>query len=405
MSDANSSDIIVIGAGLAGGFTAHAFAKRGARVRILESSHDLATKASGNRFALLTPYITTKASSLATLYSAGYAFSSSLFSSLDELTEVFRRCGALQLPASDRLAAALADRDPLIGLPNTKRVSSQEASTLCGLELSFPAFHVSDAGFIEPRVTLARLLDKHRASLSVQYRARAVSLLRTGNSWGITCDDGSVYYASKIIICGAYEATSLAPCEWLPLEAIRGQTVSVAPSCLTKNLRTVITFGGYITPAVSGYHFLGAHYRHNDSRTTPLDSDTSDIYVRYSKWLPAAQLNTTEVVGARVCFRTSTVDRLPYIGALPDFAGMGLAASNFRSGTEIRNKVPISHLQGVFINLGHGSRGLLSCPIGGELVARIASGQALAELTDAAETVSPDRLPYSLLRRKLPNNE
>ena len=69
------NDVIIVGAGLAGGCTAYALAKRGLKVSILESGNELAPKASGNRLALITPYITDQASSRETLYSTGYNFS------------------------------------------------------------------------------------------------------------------------------------------------------------------------------------------------------------------------------------------------------------------------------------------------------------------------------------------
>jgi tRNA 5-methylaminomethyl-2-thiouridine biosynthesis bifunctional protein len=110
-----------------------------------------------------------------------------------------------------------------------------------------------------------------------------------------------------------------------------------------------------------------------------------------------AKFSSTDTTDPRVCFRTSTIDRLPYIGALPDFHAMQQEASQYQSGTDLQKRVPIRFLEGVYMHLGHGSRGLLSCPLGAEIIARSICGEELKEFEKAASVVDPARLPYRLL--------
>ena len=72
-------------------------------------------------------------------------------------------------------------------------------------------------------------------------------------------------------------------------------------------------------------------------------------------------------------------------------------AASFRSGTDLSAKVPIVHHQGLFVHTGHGSRGLLSCPLGGELLARLINHEELCDLEQVLQIVTPDRLPYRML--------
>jgi tRNA 5-methylaminomethyl-2-thiouridine biosynthesis bifunctional protein len=390
-------DVIVIGGGLAGGFTAHAFASRGASVSVLEARHTLASKASGNRFALLTPYITTKASSLESLYSTGFAFSSSQIARSERLAPLLRRCGALQLPSTARLKAALNSSSALYGPHTIQRVSPHDASALSGIQIASAAFYVADAGFLEPVLAVEQLIQEHRSKITTHYHSKVVTISRNGSQWSIRCEDGSTHTASTVVICNAYEASGVAISTWLPLEPVRGQTVSALPSKQSSGLRTVLAFGGYLTPVVEGSHFVGAHYRHDDPNPDPSEADTGDILGRCATWLPDAQLESTTTIGARVCFRTSTIDRLPYIGALPDFFEMKRQAATLRSGSDLQARVPMIHHGGVYVHVGHGSRGLLSCPLGAEIIARLANNEDLAELSDVASTVTPNRLPYRLL--------
>jgi tRNA 5-methylaminomethyl-2-thiouridine biosynthesis bifunctional protein len=390
-------DVVIIGGGLSGGFTAHAFASRGASVTLLESCHALASKASGNRFALLTPYITTKASPLESLYSAGFMFSSSWIAHSERLAPLLRRCGALQLPSTARLKAALGSSSKLFGPEVIERVSSQRASQLAGIKIVSSAFYIAEAGFIEPAQAIEQLIQEYRSQIAVHCYSKVLSITRAGSQWAVRCEGGSTYWASAVVICNAYEAASLALSSWLPLEPIRGQTISALPSTQSSRLRTVLAFGGYLTPVVDGSHFVGAHYRHGDLNSDPSEADTDDILSRCVDWLPDAQLDSTTTMGARVCFRTSTIDRLPYVGALPDFLEMKRLSSTYRSGSNIAARVPMMYHRGVYIHLGHGSRGLLSCPLGAEIIARLANNEDLADLRDVAATITPDRLPYRLL--------
>lgn len=76
-------------------------------------------------------------------------------------------------------------------------------------------------------------------------------------------------------------------------------------------------------------------------------------------------------------------------------------ASEVRSGSKLRSRVPLVYYPGVYTSVGHGSRGLLSCPMGGEILARLIADEPLQELADIHDIVSPSRLPYRLLRTRL----
>jgi tRNA 5-methylaminomethyl-2-thiouridine biosynthesis bifunctional protein len=393
------SDVLIVGGGLAGSFTAHAFAVRGARVSLLESGDRLACKASGNRFGLLTPYIATNPSPLEALYSKGFTFSSAFISRSDDLAPLIQRCGALQLPGTSRLKNALSGDQQLLGAPDIKRLSAQEATSLSGIKIASSAFYVSEAGFIEPTQVVHRLVQKHPALIHIHHNTHVAQIRRSGALWQILSSQGRTFTSPIVVLCNAYEAAALEVSSWLPLEAIRGQTVSVLSTPLSSRLRTVVTFGGYLTPAVDGLHFLGAHYRHNDPNPDPSSTDTSDILNRCEQWLPDMQRTLAATRDARVCFRTSTIDRLPYVGALPNFSGMKQVSLGYRSGTDLTARVPLTHYDGLYVHLGHGSRGLLSCPVGAEIIARLATKQELLDLSTISTIITPDRLPYRLLPR------
>jgi glycine/D-amino acid oxidase-like deaminating enzyme len=99
----------------------------------------------------------------------------------------------------------------------------------------------------------------------------------------------------------------------------------------------------------------------------PNDGDTTEILSRLYRTLPT--ISNLSVTSSRVCFRASTHDRMPYIGALPLSSNLTL-----------------------FINAGHGSRGLLTAPLGGEIIARLMHSEALGNFEEAATISAAARL-------------
>lgn len=398
----DGADVIIIGGGLAGGCAAHALAVRGAQVTILEALPGLCERASGNRHGLITPYITSRTSPLETVYSTGFEYTSKFLHDVLSKTvvneEIFDQCGALHLPATPRLAHLLADSTPFLGSARIQRVSQSAASELAGIPLNSDAFYIPDAGFVSPAQVIHTLLALHHDRIRTRTSTRAVEITRPASHWRVHLSDQSYCDASIVIICGAFESSQLNVSSWLPLEPIRGQTIAVKASPLSSPLKTLLCFGGYLVPARDNIHLMGAHYRHHDPEEHIKEADSSDILKAGALWMPAIPFSLSDIREARVCFRTSTVDRLPYIGGLPDFASMEREAAEFQPGTNLLVKVPNRLYEGLYVHAGHGSRGLLSCPMGGEIIARLICKEPLGELAPVSQACCPGRLPHRLLK-------
>jgi tRNA 5-methylaminomethyl-2-thiouridine biosynthesis bifunctional protein len=389
-------DVIVIGGGLAGASAAFALSRRGARVMIVESMPFLGAKASGNALGLLSPYYAYRDSPLASFYTDAFRWSRQLV----EISGVPHfPAGAIQLPSTRRLGSLLDELAASASNPELfRRVSSAEASELAGAEISTHALYAARATHLRPTDLIHALVAASGAFVSTGTRAAAIAY---DDCWKVTLANGSLDRVSArcVVLCGAYECASIAQAQWLPLEPIRGQTALVRSTSVSSRLRVPVCFDGYITPARDGLHLLGAHYRHGDDRNESSTEDTESMVDRLSHWLPSLHLNADSVDSARVCFRTSTIDRLPYIGRVPDFACMRVQADRFQSGTSIEERVPVHYYEGLYISAGHGSRGLLSCPYAGEIIARLVYREPLDEHTNAASIVDPSRTVYKLLKR------
>ncbi|MEY4669745.1 MAG: hypothetical protein RL518_2444 [Pseudomonadota bacterium] len=367
MTKTPTFDAIIIGGGLAGAGTARALAQRGLSVLICETHPHLAPKASGNARGLLMPYVATQASLPGRLYAHGFRYTHALLTTtLADLT-LFQQCGALQLPATKRLARIITESTSFVGDSPIARVSAIEATERAGITVPTPSFFIAEAGFCKPGEITRVLIETAHSSITVWHTHRVEDLSRDGKGWRIRCAGGAQACSAYAVLCGAHESASFSRTSWVPLEPIRGQTVQAISTEHSRALRCVISYDGYITPSYDGLHFIGAHYRHEDMNETPLESDTTEILARLYRTLPT--ISQLRVSSSRVCFRASTHDRMPYIGQLP------------------------SHDDGnLFINAGHGSRGLITAPLGGEIIARLITGESTDELAEVLSIASPARI-------------
>ncbi|MEN9846138.1 MAG: hypothetical protein RIS36_1285 [Pseudomonadota bacterium] len=370
-----SFDAIIIGGGLAGAGTARALARRGLSVLICEAFPHLAAKASGNARGLLMPYVATHSSPPGRLYARGFRFTHSLLTNELSSLDLFQQCGALQLPATKRLARLITESTACVGDSPIEQLTAIEATERAGISITTPSFFIPEAGFCKPAEITRALIDTAAKAITVWSSRRVISLAHQGTGWRITCKDGASAVGTHTVLCGAHEISLLSQTSWVPLEAIRGQTAQASASPQSRSLRTVISYDGYITPSYDGAHFVGAHYRHNDMNETPTAEDTTEILSRLYRTFPT--ISDLRVTSSRVCFRASTHDRMPYIGKLPSHDGTPL-----------------------FINAGHGSRGLVTAPLGGEILARLILNEPLDDYEEASSISSAARLLYLIATRR-----
>jgi tRNA 5-methylaminomethyl-2-thiouridine biosynthesis bifunctional protein len=313
------------------------------------------------------PYVATHSSAPGRLYARGFRFTHNLLTTELRDHNLLTQCGALQLPATKRLARIITENTECVGDSPIERLTSAEATERAAITVPTPAFFIPEAGFCKPGEITRALIDTASGTITVWCSHKVIDLARDGAAWRIDSAEGTTAFAPHAILCGAHEITSLSRTSWVPLEPIRGQTAQALASQTSRKLRTVISYDGYITPEYDGVHFVGAHYRHNDMSETPTEDDTSEILSRLYRTLPT--ISDLPVTSSRVCFRASTHDRMPYIGELPSDDNVSL-----------------------FINAGHGSRGLLTAPLGGEIIARLITKESLGELAESASIASATRL-------------
>ena len=169
-------------------------------------------------------------------------------------------------------------------------------------------------------------------------------------------------------------------------------------------LSTCVCDEGYIAPANNGQHTLGATFDFNDDCQQVREEDHQRNLDLKKQWQPelitALGGEELEIIGGRAGFRCTTPDYLPLVGGivdqkafLSDFAAL---AKNARQTIQASPR----YLEGLYLNTGHGSRGLVTCPLSGEILAAMITGDSSCITTELLNQINPSRfLARKLMKR------
>lgn len=390
-------NVIVIGGGLAGTSTARALAERGWPVTLLERGEKLANAASGNPQGVLYTKLSTQGGALNRFALASYLHALSHYRQravFDQDCGDF--CGVLQLEDNGQwrsLAQTFADQAEWVQF-----VDAAGASALSGCTVSQPALWFPRAGWLSPPRVCAQLA--RHPLIDIRLNCDVQGLQRDGDSWLLRTSTGALR-ASCVVLANAHAAAQLRPDAELPLKSIRGQISFIPRQPLREQPRSVICHEGYLTPDCDGGIAIGATFDLRDNETQVRETDHQRNITALKQALPNvldASAQIPELQG-RVGFRCATPDYLPLAGALSDHALLRERCAVLAHNARARIEAPNATLPGLYLNVGHGSRGLTSTPICAELIAAQIAGEPRPLPRDLAQALSPDRFAIRNLIR------
>ncbi len=397
-----SQRALVVGAGMAGAATARALAQRGWQVTIVDRQPQPAAEASGNPQGMLYIRLSANPTPLTQLLAQGYRYTLDLLG--EAPAECFDLCGLIQLPDSDkerrRQQKLIAGKHyPELFQPMT----AAQLSELAGFSIDQEGLYFPEGGWLQPPLFVRWLLD--HPNITFQGNTHVIGLERQDDIWHATLERGEPRLAEVVVIACGHHSCALQQTAHLPLKGIRGQTTSIPATDESLKLRTVICEDGYIAPAHNGRHTLGATFQFNDPDGSVRLSDhwqNLENIASFASGVADAlgfdRVDSTQLTG-KAAYRCTTPDYLPMVGPVLDepeflkrFAALG---KNAKATID----APVPWLTGIYINTGHGSRGLITAPLAGEQLAREICGEQSC-LPDALRAeLHPGRFPARTLIR------
>jgi tRNA 5-methylaminomethyl-2-thiouridine biosynthesis bifunctional protein len=386
----------VIGAGIAGCSTANALAQRGIEVTLLERNPDIASEASGNPLAMLYPRLS--GDDIGSEFAlTAYLHSLQLYKSLKLPPEDFDCCGMLQLGfnakelARIQKVAAQSHASEIL-----QYVNKSEAGRLAGINIEHDALYLPDAAWVNPQ-QLCRRLIQHQ-SINTLTLENVINILKVNDLFEVHTAKNTVLNAEMVVIANANDARELCADLSMNTQAVRGQVSLVSSTESSMALQKIVCSDGYFSPAAylknaEYLHCLGATF----SSIAAAENTQSDLTIAEQDHEAnleklnniSSTLHTdlkNNVVGGRVSLRCAATDYWPLAGQLMD--AKALKTKPPRPSADI-NSLP--WLEGLYMNIAHSSKGFTTAPLCAEIIACMASNQALPVSSEFAGLLNPNR--------------
>lgn len=393
---------VVIGAGLAGCATAASLAARGWRVSLLERHAAVACEASGNPQGVLYLKLSAHGTALSQLIVAGFGHTRRLLERLQRGAD-WDACGVLQLAFDDKEATRQGKLAAAFPADLLHSVGREQAEVLAGIGLPAGGLFYPDAGWVHPPA-LCRQLVQHPL-IELRPYQEALSLSRQDDRWRVDGPSGTLVEAPVLVLACAAEIGRLLPDANLPLKRIRGQISRLPANALSSQLRTVVCAEGYVAPPRDGEHTLGASFDFHSDDLTPSVAEhvgnlelLREISTDLAERLDAQTLDPATLEG-RAAFRCTSPDYLPIVGPLADAEAFAETYAVLAKDARQVPDAPCPWLHGLYINSGHGSRGLITAPLSGELIAAWLENEPLPLPREVAEACHPNRFMLRKLIR------
>jgi tRNA 5-methylaminomethyl-2-thiouridine biosynthesis bifunctional protein len=271
-------------------------------------------------------------------------------------------------------------------------LSKEEAEARIGHPLPFGGWLFSRGGWAHPPGICRANLASAGDNVTCLFGRSVHALVPAGDLWQALSETGElIAEAAVVILASGAEAGGLCQTSQLPLQRIRGQ-VSLVPEGSLPPLPLALCREGYATPACQGFHAVGASYDVDDDTVQPRAQDNQGNLTRLDRLLPGAGENLDpKDMAARVGFRAVPPDRLPLVGALPDYeAGLISAVTQLQD---------LPRHRGLYAALGYASRGLVWSVLMAEVLACEIEGEPLPIEKCLADAIDPGRYLLKALRK------
>jgi tRNA 5-methylaminomethyl-2-thiouridine biosynthesis bifunctional protein len=398
LNQVSTKTAVVIGGGIAGCSTAFALAKRGIAVTLLEQHSELAQEASGNPIATLYPKLSIRPTAQSTLALQGFTFTLNLLKQLPNSTDFFDACGQIQLAYNGREQLR---QDVLLAQQKygfLQALDAKATTEVAGIPLATGGLFFPQAGWVKPKALCQALVNvpniipiSNTRVLSFEKNDAYFRIKYINNNSQVTDIKSDI-----LILCNANDVQKFSLCTSVASMPVRGQVNFFAPTPTSQLVKTIICSTHYLSPAIDELHSLGATYAPDNLNPHLSEADTLEN-MQALKQISPAIFNSIQPYQeqGRVAWRSHTQDYLPLAGQLIDEKTLRAKLPRYNA-----NPADLPWLQGLYMNAGHGSKGMITAPICGELIANLAANESLNLEANLASKLNPSRFLLKALGLK-----
>lgn len=400
--------VLVVGSGLAGANTAYALAKQGVKVTVWEQDHLVANRASGNPQGMLYPKLASQDTPVNRFYLSAFLHATRHYQQLDQKSAFWGACGLTQIPKNDQ------EKQRFEKLLNGKRYPE---SVLQASKDRDDSLYLPLSGWVAPNPLCQTLLD--HPNITVQLNTRLEELvgvtdqakLDLGERWiAKNGQDHDVF--SHVVVCTANDTDKIAAIPATPTYAIRGQVANIAlskaqQSCFQAinsdnplKLDKVLCEFGYVSPPLNDQVHFGSTYDLNDQdQTVRLEGHRRNIKILESLLNLPSETFSPEDCEGRVSFRCAVPDYTPIIGPIQSPQAYREHYAQLSRNAKWQCNDIAEETSQLYLNIGHGSRGLVSTPLSGHYLASLILGTPSPLEQKVSHILHPSRFLIREMKR------
>ncbi|ASJ75094.1 FAD-dependent 5-carboxymethylaminomethyl-2-thiouridine(34) oxidoreductase MnmC [Granulosicoccus antarcticus] len=387
--------VIIIGAGLAGCWTARLLAEHGLPVRLIDSHQGVAHAASGNPAGIVKPYVTRTPCLAMDFHVAAHQYLLQQLRSKPDIRQssaneaLFNDIGVLQLVEQAYPESA-----------HYGSVTRTEAQTLAGLAMMGGALHFKNSGWLNPG-ELCRSLVKHPGiTLSTGCTISSINriqLPQLKNGWQLVTAEGKQYRAVRLVLASGSALNGFQQTHALPITAARGQISrfglqddSPRPQCVVNGKHYIIPDGDTV--------LVGATFDRDivDERVNLQDHTRNLSGLRQTA--PSLRVHDTALAGY-AGVRATTPDRLPMVGPAPDTEQIASVYADLKHGRPLHELPALPCHEGLYVLGGLGSRGIVSAPLAANILTQLLMHLSTESWKQWAPLLNPARFQIRDIKR------
>ena len=401
-----SKHAVVLGAGLAGLAVAWSLIKRGWTITLVDKHTAVAQEASGNAVGLVLPRLSVAVTHDARFYSSAFLHA---VSALNQLQTRHRSVTGNDIWCGDGVYSAMPEKRAQRLLDSHHFHADylrqmNRADTHYQIPPDSSVLWLSQAGWASPAGVCAAML--HACGDSLCFAQATIASIQQetsgqANAWKLLSAEQDVLFESEhVVLANGTHVTGFPQTQWLPVSSARGQLTELVLKNGTRRPEHAYSAEQYLAPALNAEHsyYCGASYHLNDDCVELRAVDQQSNFEFVEQCCPGI-FQLADGPAGRVGFRAVSDDRLPIIGPVPDVKWFEQHYSDLQHGRPEKNYASAKHLAGLYVSAAHGSRGITSCFLAGEVIAAQIENTPLPVESAVAAIVNPARFIIRRLKR------
>lgn len=386
-----AGEVVVLGGGLAGSLIARSLADRHYQVRIFDANVPIRTPVLQ---MALYPGLAGKPDRNSLLILQAYLYGEKFLTELSATAGLkWHNTGLLQLLQEKHVIKRCKSLVQELGsIPEILTVISQDGQD----QLFYPK-----SGWLNP-ADLINVLQLHPRVELIEAQVHSLSFNQSFDKrWSGRGRNGKTLFNSPLVIVAAgYQSQHLLSGAHLTLRPNRGQTCQLQTNSDLAKIKAVLCGPVTLFPRQHQTHTLAATYGPGSEDLRINHEQSRELSARLTRSIPALRLPLP--TQPRVGIRCGTRDRMPVVGAIPDWHALADHCQPLTRGAPIPEGAFRAFQDGLYVMTGLGSHGLSMGPLCAEYLARQINAEPSNISNTSAQIMSPLRFVFRDARKGLP---